>query len=91
MLRIECPYCGLRDEHEFVFGGQSHISRPGTECTDQEWTRYLYARDNPCGVHAERWRHSFGCGRWFNVLRDTMTHAIHSVYAMGEPRPSLNP
>lgn len=90
MLRIECPYCGVRDEQEFVFGGPSHITRPGTECTDEEWTHYLYFRDNPRGLHAERWCHSFGCGRWFNVLRDTLTHVVCCVYHMGESRPMLD-
>ena len=28
MLRIECPWCGTRDEPEFAYGGESHISRP---------------------------------------------------------------
>ncbi len=30
-------------------------------------------RDNTKGVHAERWRHTHGCGRFFNALRDTTT------------------
>ncbi|MEX1147998.1 MAG: sarcosine oxidase subunit delta [Sphingomonadales bacterium] len=29
MLRIECPWCGVRDETEFHCGGQSHVTRPG--------------------------------------------------------------
>lgn len=89
MLRIECPYCGTRDEQEFTFGGPSHATRPPLECTDQEWTRYLYFRDNPCGVQAERWCHTYGCGAWFNVLRDTQSHVIHRVYHMGESRPEI--
>ena len=31
MLRIPCPYCGVRDEPEFIFGGPSHITRPAFE------------------------------------------------------------
>lgn len=61
MLRIECPYCGVRDEQKFVSGGTSHIMRPNMECGDQE-NGYLYFRENPSGFHAERWCHSFGCG-----------------------------
>lgn len=41
---------------------------------------------NPMGEHAERWCHSFGCGQWFNVLRDTVTHEIVTTYGMGESR-----
>ena len=51
---------------------------------DREWTQYLYHRANVKGPYRERWLHSFGCGRWFNILRDTTTHEIHEVYPMGE-------
>lgn len=87
MLRIECPWCGLRDEPEFSCGGESHIARPGPRCSDEEWASYLFFRENPKGRHAERWCHSYGCGQWFNVLRDTATHEILAVYRMDEPRP----
>ena len=89
MLRISCPYCGERDEPEFVFGGPSHVMRPGLEADDEIWTGYLFNRDNPVGLHFERWLHAYGCGRWFNVARNTLTHEILAVYAMGDPRPEL--
>jgi sarcosine oxidase subunit delta len=38
-------------------------------------------------VHAERWRHAHGCGRFFNALRDTTTDRILAVYETGKPRP----
>jgi sarcosine oxidase subunit delta len=87
MLRIECPWCGIRDEPEFSYGGETHIARPPGKCSDEEWAQYLFFRSNPKGGHAERWCHSHGCGQWFNVLRDTVTHEIVAVYRMGEPRP----
>ncbi len=90
MLRIPCPYCGTRDEVEFHCGGDSHIIRPGPEVSDAEWADYLFNRENPKGVHYERWCHIFGCGQWFNVARDTVTHEIHTVYRMGEPAPNLD-
>ena len=85
MLLLECPWCGLRDEPEFVYGGTTHIQRPPPSATDWEWSEYLYFRDNPRGVHHERWRHAFGCGQWFNVARDTVTHEVLSVRRMTEP------
>ena len=88
MLRIECPYCGLRDEPEFSFGGESHIARPGPGAGDAEWANYLFFRENPKGDHAERWYHSFGCGQWFNVVRDTVTHEIKATYPITSPRPA---
>ena len=84
MLRIPCPYCGSRDELEFNYGGPAHITRPELTATDREWTRYLYFRKNPKGPYRERWLHFAGCGRWLNVLRDTVTHEIQKVYPMGE-------
>ncbi len=87
MLRIECPYCGLRDEPEFSFGGEAHVARPPVGAGDGEWADYLFFRSNPQGGHAERWCHSFGCGQWFNVLRDTLTHEIRETYPIGNSRP----
>ena len=89
MLRIPCPHCGTRDESEFVFGGQSHITRPPFSATDTQWCEYLYMRENPKGIHCERWQHAFGCGRWFNIARHTVTHEILAIYAMGAPRPDI--
>lgn len=89
MLRIRCPHCGTRDEGEFSFGGESHITRPGLDADEATWSDYLFNRENPKGVHCEQWLHKYGCGRWFNVARDTVTHEIHAVYPMGEPRPDL--
>ncbi len=88
MLRIHCPYCGLRDEPEFTFGGPAHCERPSPSVDDATWTEYLFFRDNPAGVHYERWAHTYGCGRWFNLVRNTLTHEILIVYPMGAPKPS---
>ena len=85
MLIIPCPFCGPRDEIEFSCGGEAHIARPLAEntITDAEFADYLFIRDNPKGVFLERWCHSAGCRRWFNVARDTVTHQILEVYTMG--------
>jgi len=89
MLQIACPYCGVRDEEEFRYGGESHVARPGPEASDAAWADYLYNRTNPKGVQRERWLHAYGCGRWFNMARDTITHEVLAVYRMGEPAPDL--
>jgi len=91
MLLIACPYCGPRPEIEFSYGGEAHIARPArpAELDDQRWSDYLYTRSNAKGVHAERWRHARGCGRFFNALRDTTSDRILAVYKTGEPRPAL--
>ena len=89
MLRIPCPWCGVRDETEFHYGGQAHIARPERpdELSDAEWADYLFMRDNPKGEFAERWVHAAGCRRWFNVQRHTVTHEIVAVYRIGDPPP----
>lgn len=89
MLRIPCPWCGVRDETEFRYGGQAHLARPGNPAalSDAEWADYLFIRDNPKGEFAERWVHTAGCRRWFNVKRHTVTHEILAVYRIGEPEP----
>jgi sarcosine oxidase subunit delta len=86
MLLIPCPYCGERPEIEFSYGGQAHLARPSqpAEASDQQWADYLYVRDNARGVHAERWRHVRGCGRFFNALRDTTTDQFSATYRIGE-------
>jgi sarcosine oxidase, subunit delta len=89
MLLINCPYCGERPEPEFIYGGQAHVARPGTEATNAQWTRFLYERDNDRGAHAERWRHFHGCGCFFNAVRDTTTDRFLATYRVGEPRPKV--
>ena len=90
MLLIDCPYCGPRPEIEFAYGGQAHVARPRTPSavSDQEWGDYLYTRINTRGVHAERWRHARGCGRFFNALRDTTTDHFLATYRVGEEPPA---
>jgi sarcosine oxidase subunit delta len=90
LLRIPCPYCGLRDEPEFTFGGPSHITRPSFEADDEAWTRYLFVRENPAGIQFERWLHLYGCGRWFNLVRHTVTHRVLKTYHMGDPKPEVS-
>lgn len=89
MLYIQCPWCGWRDESEFGYGGEAHIARPAEpqSLSDAEWADYLYMRTNPRGPFHERWVHSAGCRRWFNAVRDTVTHEFKAFYKMGEDPP----
>src|SRR5574337_357146 len=92
MMLIGCPYCGERPELAFSYGGEAHIARPKDPAalSDAEWAEYLYARANPRGVHAERWRHTHGCARFFNALRDTMSDQFLATYKIGEQPPDLS-
>ena len=92
MLYIDCPYCGLRNETEFSCGGEAHITRPVSNdlLSKKEWSEYLFSRYNPKGVFLERWVHSSGCRKWFNIVRNTLTNEIYEVYEMGnKPKSSL--
>ena len=57
--------------------------------SDEDWAEYVFLRPNTKGILLERWVHSHGCRRWFNVARDTLTYKIHAVYKMGEKPPRL--
>ena len=93
MLLISCPWCGERDETEFAYGGEAHVAHPADPdaLDDEAWGRYLYVRANPRGPFAERWCHAAGCRRWFNAVRDTVTHEIHATYRIGETAPLEGP
>jgi sarcosine oxidase, subunit delta len=91
MLIVRCPYCGDRPEIEFRHGGEAHIARPVDPgaTSDAEWADYLYNRSNPKGLHAERWRHVYGCGRFFNALRDTVSDFFVATYRVDAARPRI--
>lgn len=80
MLRIECPFCGVRDHAEFSYEGDATIAWPAIESEDAEaWEAAVFQRENPAGRHREYWHHAQGCRIWLIVERDTVTHEIHSV------------
>ncbi|MCG8597775.1 MAG: sarcosine oxidase subunit delta [Kiloniellales bacterium] len=91
MLLIDCPWCGPRDETEFGYGGEAHIARPENpeKLSDEDWGDYVFMRSNVKGVLLERWWHSHGCRRWFNLARDTLTYEVLAVYEMGKKPPRL--
>ena len=81
MLILECPNCGVTaDETELTPGGQAHLKRHATGSTDDQFESYMFARANPRGVHFERWRHAYGCGKWFLAARDTATLEVFGTY-----------
>lgn len=79
MLLITCPWCGDRDEVEFRYGGQARVEHPQDPhaLDDRHWGEYLFVRDNPRGPFTERWVHTAGCRRWFDLVRDTVTNCTN--------------
>jgi sarcosine oxidase subunit delta len=70
-IKIECPTCGLRPHTEFSFGGELRDLDAPT--AHEDFVR-VYLRENAPGLQTERWYHAFGCRRWFQVTRDTVTN-----------------
>ena len=91
MQLIACPWYGPSEEVEFHYGGQAHVPYPDDPdaLDDAQWAQYLFVRDNPNGPFSERWCHSAGCRRWFNVVRDTATHRVLASYEIGAPVPQV--
>ena len=82
MLTLKCPYCGVdADETELSAGGEAHIKRETVGSDDETFENYLFSRVNPKGVHFERWRHAYGCGKWFHAARCTMTLEVFGTYS----------
>lgn len=88
MLNLLCPNCGvMADETELSAGGEAHLTRFGPGSTDDDFEEYLFVRENPKGVHFERWRHSNGCGKWFHAARCTMTNEVFGTYTAQTSEP----
>jgi|SRR5258708_1450064 sarcosine oxidase subunit delta len=82
MIIIRCPYCHeQRTEEELTYGGEDNIARPPEpqNASNETWTDYLFMRSNPKGVLGELWCCTHGCGQWFKVRRDSVTHEIGEV------------
>ena len=77
MLRIPCPWCGLRDEREFDYGG-THTEFPAigqaSDALETNWNEAIHLRNNPQAQIRELWYHRSGCERWISVVRNTLTH-----------------
>ncbi|MFW2586665.1 sarcosine oxidase subunit delta [Sagittula sp. SSi028] len=88
MLIFTCPYCGVAaEETELTAGGEAHLTRFGPGSSDDDFESYLFTRENPKGVHFERWRHANGCGKWFHAARCTVTLEVFGTYPAQTTQP----
>ena len=76
MHRIRCPWCGVRDEAEFQYGGDASVRRPADDASEEAFYDFVHIRANPRGWHLEWWHHVGGCRQWLQVVRHTVTHEI---------------
>lgn len=52
-------------------------TRPDPQtATPAQWRAYLYDQDNVAGWSAESWYHTFGCRRFVDVERHTVTNEV---------------
>jgi sarcosine oxidase subunit delta len=90
MLQLRCPYCGAdAAETELAPGGEAHLTRAGVDSHDAAFEAYLFHRKNPKGVHFERWRHAYGCGKWFLAARCTVTLEVFGTYPAQTTEPPV--
>ncbi|MCC5985570.1 MAG: sarcosine oxidase subunit delta [Rhodobacteraceae bacterium] len=92
MLLLTCPCCGVTaEETEFAPGGEAHLTRHGPGSDDDAFESYMFNRKNVMGVHFERWRHAYGCGKWFIAARCTVTLEVFGTYPAQttEPPPGI--
>ena len=85
MLLIPCPYCGLRAETEFSYGGEAHIARPETRRSSAmpSGPTTSSCAPTPKACCSSAGATATAAGRWFNVARDTVTYEILAVYPHG--------
>ena len=81
MIRIPCPYCGVRDHSEFVYGSDASVEYPALDAPAEAWLEAVFERENIDGVQFETWQHLHGGRMGIVGERDTTTHQIHSVRA----------
>jgi sarcosine oxidase, subunit delta len=93
MLLIPCPWCGPRNETEFHYGGEAGMRYPADPAalSDAEWARFVFVRANPKGTLRERWCHTAGCRRWFELTRDTVTQSIRTPGTENTPGTEARP
>ncbi len=71
---IICPVCGKRDLGEFRFGNEDKgpIKDPG-QLGHKAYVENVVMTTTAAGPQKEWWCHSYGCGSWFTIYRDTLT------------------
>ena len=85
MILIECPNCGPRNVQEFRYGGEYNPRPPEPlAVSPDDWTDYIYMRDNNQGWQKEWWYHRAGCQLWFLAERHTKSNVIERTYCWSE-------
>ena len=88
MQVFPCPFCGPREEHEFLFAAEAGKVRPepAEAVSDEDWAAYLHFHKAPEGEAEEVWFHRT-CGAYFVMKRDTVTRAVQESHFLPGARP----
>lgn len=83
MQLFTCPFCGEREEGEFLFAAEAGKARPepAHAVSDERWADYLYMNDAPRGQASEIWIH-LTCGEFFLMTRNTVTREVIETAAL---------
>jgi sarcosine oxidase, subunit delta len=65
----------MRPVSEFAYGGEVRVMPNPDECTDEQWTDYVFNRNGAPSVKREWWCH-IASGYWFIAERDTLTDNV---------------
>jgi sarcosine oxidase subunit delta len=75
MKIMTCPVNGPRNISEFVWAGEVTRSPDPAQCSDREWTDFLFIENNTAGEITEWWVHA-PTNTWFIARRNTITDEI---------------
>ena len=53
MKQLRCPLNGIRPVSEFAYGGEVRAMPNPGECTDEQWTDYVFNRSGAPAVKRE--------------------------------------
>ena len=78
MKLLRCPINGPRPVSEFQYGGEVRPMPDPGQCTDAQWSDYVFNRNGAPGIKTEWWLH-VASGVWFLAERDTLAdHVIRT-------------
>ena len=75
MKIMTCPVNGPRNISEFAWAGEVTRSPDPAQCSDREWTDFLFIENNTAGEITEWWVHA-PTNTWFIARRNTITDEI---------------
>jgi len=79
-MRIECPFCGPRELHEYQF---LRVLAP----PDADAVTEVYGRHNTPDRSLEYWQHRHGCQAWLLLERNPSTAQVLSVRMLRNDAP----